>query len=143
MNKSLSTIFLIFCSLGWISAAPIHEAVAKSDLSTIEMELQNGIDINLPIKKGLPQEGFTPLALAITEMNLDAMKMLLANGANVNDPIQYGEAEGYSPLILAASLQGLRPLQLLVDYGADVDRKNPFGHAKILLLYMLPHRKAY
>ena len=115
-------------------------AVAKSDLSTIEMELQNGIDINLPIKKGLPQEGFTPLALAITEMNLDATKMLLANGANVNDPIQYGEAEGYSPLILAASRA--KTSQLLADHGADVDHKTLLVTRKILP-HMLPHRKAY
>jgi len=89
-----------------------------------------GVDVNLPIKKGEPQEGFTTLALAIIELHYDTIKLLVENDTDVNTPISYGEAEGYSPLFFAAPIPDKQYIEFLLSKGANVNARIPFGHAK-------------
>ena len=111
-------------------AAPIHTAAINADHSVIASELQKGVDVNLPIKKGGNQEGFTPLALAIIEHQYDTTKFLVENNANVYSPLLYGEAEGYSPLFFSAPIPDNKYIEFLLSKGANVNARIPFGHAK-------------
>ena len=104
MKHLLASFFIITILAQSLSAALIHEAVMKADIPGIEVELNKGVNIDLPISPEEAQEGLTPLALAIIEFHFEVVEFLIANGADVNAPIRSGEKQKvillYSSLLL-------------------------------------------
>jgi len=71
---------------------PIHAAMARGDLTTLELLLLNGADVN-----ARQQRGYTPLHEAASSGNLPAVAMLLMFGA---DPTAKAD-DGATPVDLA------------------------------------------
>ena len=129
-NKIIFSLSICLISILQSYPAPIHTAAVNGERAAIAAELQKGVDVNLPIKKRAPQEGFTPLALAIIEQQYDTTKFLVENNADVNSPMPYGEAEGYSPLFLTVPITDKKYTELLLSKGANVNARISLGHAK-------------
>tara|TARA_Y100001934_G_C11862351_1_gene544770 strand:- start:203 stop:553 length:351 start_codon:yes stop_codon:yes gene_type:complete len=114
-NKIILSLSICLISILQSYLAPIHTVAVNGERAAVASELHKGVDVNLPIKKRAPQEGFTPLALAIIEQQYDTTKFLVDNNADVNYQMPYGEAEGYSPLFLAVPITEKEYTELLLS----------------------------
>ncbi|MFE7355011.1 ankyrin repeat domain-containing protein [Streptomyces sp. NPDC057543] len=110
--------------------SPLHYAALEGDLQEITHLLEQGVDPNIPDKKG-----FTALHFAAQQWQVQAAEMLLNGGAEVDPRNKYGN----TPLMVAThSSQGRDDLiELLRSRGADPfaetsDGRTPFGLARLV-----------
>ncbi|MCL9805387.1 ankyrin repeat domain-containing protein [Flavobacterium amniphilum] len=100
------------------SLSLLHIAVAKCDITDIENQLQQGVDIN-----HLGADGMAPLHWAITPDTLEPMEKLLALGANPN----VVNFEGATPLMNAVQSDRIDHFNLLINSKAQVNFKDHRG----------------
>ena len=101
------------------------EAAEKGDIKTIELLLNNGLDINSQIESN---GGFTVTALMIAVFyhQTEAIRFLLENGAKVD----LLGASGRTELMYARRVEVAR---LLIDAGADINFKDKHGYTPLLM----------
>lgn len=92
------------------------EAVKRNDLDSIELLLNEGVDINTPVVR----DG-TALMIAVKTRNEQMVRSLIALGADVNQASLY---DG-NPLIIAAKTNNIRMAQLLLNEGAQINAVVP------------------
>ena len=111
---------------GWL---PLHYAVDRGNIDSVEALLSHGADPNAVTKRYLNgnnswTEGTTPLILAINNKRADMVALLLLYKANPNLP----NAEGYPPLLFAIGTANAEIIEAVLGAGADVEKpfKNGF-----------------
>lgn len=90
------------------SGTLLDVAVAKNNLQMINLLLNYGANVNIPINYGE-----TPLAKAVGRKNLPMVKFLLAHGADVKKDENALHAIIYQ--------DNLEMVELLISHGADID----------------------
>jgi ankyrin repeat protein len=93
MKNILITTIASVLLAGTSFADPIHDYAWGNLLSNVDIELNNGIDVN---KKN--NIGDTPLTIAAYQGHKEIVKQLIANGADVNTKNNNGD----TPIVLAA-----------------------------------------
>lgn len=92
------------------------EAVKRNDIEEIQLLLNDGVDINMPVIG----DG-TALMIAVKRRDEQMVRSLIDLGADVN---QASIFDG-NPLIIAAKSDNIRMAQLLLNEGADVNSVVP------------------
>jgi len=90
----------------------LHIAVARSNFSEIEQQLQAGVPIDL-----LAADGLAPLHWALASKDLTLLAFLLERGS----PIDVRSDQGATPLMNAAESGSVEIVRFLLDRGADVN----------------------
>lgn len=97
-------------------------ALQNNDLSTLEVLIKEGSDINI-----IDQYGITPLELAIGRKEFAIVKLLLENKAEVNRESEFD----ITPLHLAVFRKDFAIVKLLLEHGAEVNIKNQNGETPL------------
>ena len=97
------------------SWTPLHVAVQREAVATVEVLIESGADIN-----SRDMDGWTPLHVAAEQGHFETVKLLLEHGASINARDDAGNA----PLHLAVENGYIETAVLLVDNGADVNAQN-------------------
>ncbi len=97
--------------------ALIHRAAAMGDRELLQLLLDRGVDIELPVEEGRRRTGSTPLLVAAAHGQAEACAVLLERGAKVNGVV---DAMKRSPLLVAAEHGDIETVRVLLDRGADV-----------------------
>jgi ankyrin repeat protein len=94
--------------------APLHLAVQRDDLETVDLLLRAGADPAVVNRYGVP-----PLIVACTNGSGPIVERLLAAGADPNSALPEGE----TALMTAARTGRVEPIRALVASGANVDAR--------------------
>lgn len=107
---------------------PLHFAVMREDLLSVEKLLKRGALVD-----ALNKEGLTPLCKAALRNCANIIKLLIKNGANMN----FKSAFGDTPLHLAVSERSISAVVVLAELGAnlnEVDARNMTPLCKAIAL---------
>jgi ankyrin repeat protein len=96
-------------------ATPLHWAVYRDDLRTVDQLLVAGADV-----KAVNRYGITPLSLACINGNAAMIERLLKAGADANTTM----AAGDTALMTAARTGSAAAVRVLIAHGARVDAKD-------------------
>jgi ankyrin repeat protein len=91
---------------------PLCHATMNNQMTIVEMLIQNGAKVNIPIKFAKTQ---TPLSFSITQKNTDLAELLLKNGANIS-------LSDVDILKVAVENRDNKLVGLLIEYGANAQR---------------------
>lgn len=115
-----------------VEDAPIHEAVAASQLDSVKLLVELGADIDSTVEtycQCLARSieflihDKTPLYCAVIQGNLEIARFLIESGANINAQAD----DDSTPLHFAVQMQDKEMIRLLVTNGADQDIKDESG----------------
>ncbi|KAF1701161.1 hypothetical protein CSC66_13975 [Pseudoxanthomonas kaohsiungensis] len=98
----------------------LHHAARHGWLEDIEVELDEGADIEAPTAD---QHQWTPLHWAALSGQTAAVRLLLTRGANINSL----ESKGSSPLMFAIHGKHVETAYVLLEAGADTRVVNEAG----------------
>ena len=101
---------------------PLALAIIELNFEAVEYLIENGADINSPIRYG-EAEGYTPLFFAAPVSEKKYVELLIEKGADLNVLIPFGHAKGFTPLFAAIQEGRTGIAKLLIDNGAKVDLK--------------------
>ena len=132
MKQLLITTIASVLLAGTSFADPIHDYAWGNLLSNVNMELNNGIDVN---KKN--NIGDTPLTIAAYQGHKKIVELLIANGADVNTKNNNGD----NSLIIAAYQGHKEIVKQLIANGADVNTKNNNGDTPFVLAAYQGHKE--
>lgn len=96
----------------------LHIAAARSDLSEINLQIENGVPIDI-----LAKDGLAPLHWSIAPEGTESMQHLLELGANPN----VRSIEGATPMMNTVQSNEISHLNLLISSGADVNARDARG----------------
>lgn len=104
------------------SLDPVLEAVLRKDISSLQLAIGNGAELERKDKGGC-----TPLVNAVIDDELVFVELLLTAGAavNVHDKI------GFTPLHYAAKKHSAPLVKLLLAAGAEVNAKDEHGNTPL------------
>ena len=100
----------------------LHIAVARGDLNQINLQLENGIPIDI-----LDADGQTPLHWALTSEELQSMQHLIKLGADPN----VRSIEGATPMMNAVQSNNVPHLNFLISVGADINARDNRGFTSL------------
>jgi ankyrin repeat protein len=158
-HKRLSRIFFAFCAFLWLIPAiandgttPLHQAVQRDDLQTVDRLLRSGSDARAANRYGVTPlyiacmnghaglverllgagadpntampDGETVLMTAARTGNVDVVKTLLARGADVR---ARERSRGQTALMWAAAENNAGVIKALIDAGADMNERSRGG----------------
>ncbi len=115
VTKELIACILILAVSGLLvgcAGTPLHDAVSRGDINTVNKLLNEGVDVNI---KGAG--GYTPLHWAAEEGRIDMVKLLIEKGADTNANIKVAN----TPLTQAVLKGHFDIAKLLIQKGADFD----------------------
>lgn len=102
---------------GWEGSAPLHVAVRKGNIFSLEHLLKAGANV-----EATDADGSTPLFLAATDA--DETALLMAYGADIHKP----DKRGRTPLMRAAAhALSVKPVKQLLAAGAQIDTADEAG----------------
>jgi ankyrin repeat protein len=104
------------------SQSLLHIAAARSDLDEINVQVENGIPIDI-----LAADGLAPLHWSLAAKDLQAMQHLLKLGADPN----VRSVEGATPIMNAVQSNKVHHLNLLISSGADVNAQDIRGFTSL------------
>ncbi len=156
MRAAVCGIAIVVLACCCAAAAPIHDAAAEGDLSTVTRLLDAGDDVNsrgdngetalnlailnghtalaeLLLSRGARPDsrnvgGFTALHAAAYAGDREIAAMLLARGADIDD--QANKA-GVSALSVASEENRLQVASLLIDRGASIELPEKNGYTPL------------
>ncbi len=134
----------------------LADAVKRQDKATVQLLLQNGIDVTIP-----QGDGMTALHWAVYHDNLSLTKTLLQAGANANAANRYGVTVlsigslngngaiveelleqgadpnqalrgGETPLMIASRTGNIKAVKALLSQGVDVDATERHGQTALM-----------
>ena len=100
----------------------LHIAVARSDLNQMNLQLENGIPIDI-----LDADGQTPLHWALASEELQSMQHLIKLGADLN----VRSIEGETPMMNAVQSNKVDHLNFLISIGADINACDKRGFTSL------------
>ncbi|CAG8345569.1 unnamed protein product [Penicillium salamii] len=105
----------------WIRQAQFYNAVRDGDEATVELLLENGVDMTVK-----DFWGDDPLHWAVEGGSLRVASLLLQNGADIDAT----DDSGWSALFNACWLTNEEMMKFLLDKGADINMKERTGEKK-------------
>ena len=115
----LTTIIAVLLVVGISFGGPIHDAAERGDLAAVQIELNNGGNVNAK-----DMDNWTPLHIAVRFKHQELVELLIASGANVN---AQGGWQKAAPLHWASSAGHMKIVELLIANGANVNAKAKNG----------------
>jgi hypothetical protein len=100
----------------------LHIAVARNDLNEINLQVENGIPIDI-----LAADGLAPLPWSLATEDLQAMQHLIKLGADPN----VRSIEGATPMMNAVQSNKVHHLNLLISSGADANARDNRGFTSL------------
>jgi ankyrin repeat protein len=107
----------------WLAAAfllatdgttPLHWAVHRNDIATVERLIKEGANVNAK-----NDYGATPMSEAAANGNTEIIEKLLKAGADPDSP----HADGQTALMVIARTTNVTAAKLLLDHGADANAR--------------------
>lgn len=109
---------------------PLHLAVKEGDRYKVELCINQGADVNEPVKHGL-----TPLHIAASSGVMNVADALLKAGADVNAPCELG----LTPIFFAVQSANVNIVGFFLSKGANLHHKNAYGFTPLHWACSAPH----
>ncbi len=110
----------------------LHIAVAQSNIQEIEIQINNGTNIN-----SLAGDGLSPLHWATAPENTESLQKLLELGADPN----VRTIQGATPIMNASQSNKIKHLKMLLHFGADVNAKDDRGFTTLHRASEMGHKE--
>ncbi|MEW6014055.1 MAG: ankyrin repeat domain-containing protein [Candidatus Zixiibacteriota bacterium] len=104
------------------SLSLLHIATARNELDKIDLQVENGIPIDI-----LAADGLAPLHWSLESEGTQAMQHLLKLGADLD----VRSLQGATPMMNAVQSKKIQHLNLLISSGADVNARDNRGFTSI------------